>query len=151
MNITLEQIENFKYDLNTIYYTINSILNKSDSLSEHAVMFNFKNEPGEDVIRFAFNTGPIMNPEHVHVLLTTPKPAPVSGVVSTYNITNETPGLILVGIKINDKVNEYKPVNLVLRMDFMDHYNASGFLAGTIREEDRNEIVTIAFKFDTRV
>jgi hypothetical protein len=139
-----------KSSLNTIYFTINSILDKSDYLAEHAVMFNFKNEPGDDVIRVAFNTGPIMEPEHVHILLTTPKPAPESGVISTYNITNETPGLILVGIKIGDTIHEYRPVNLNLKMEFMDHYNAAGVLTGTIREENKNEIVAIFFKFDTR-
>ena len=140
-----------EYNLNTIYYTINNVLDKSDYLAEHAVMFNFKSEPGEDVIRFAFNTGPIMNPEHVHVLLTNPKPAPMPGIVSTYNITNETPGLILIGIKINDVVIEHKPVNLVLRMDYMDHFNAAGILTGTVKEENGINSVTIAFKFDTRV
>jgi hypothetical protein len=139
------------YKTNVIYYTANNIVDKSDNLIEHTVLFNFKDQPGENIITITFNTESTLEPEYIDIFLTNPKPIPIENGTGVWSIMKDTlDSIIKIGIKINNKIMYCKPNDLILKIDFMNHYNASGILFGTAISE-HSEIITIYFKFDTRI
>lgn len=115
---------------NRLYYILDGQKDSTQMFVETGLLVNFPTDPGEDLIRAAFNSYMYSYSEYVHILIR------YNNGAGTYHFTSADTTEIFVGLYLNGATVQTQPYDLTITIYELTYYTINLFMNGYVYDAD---------------